>query len=115
MSRFEDLRGRGKALADRATEAFRGSATDLTDQAIKAAVDQGLRILSVASDQVREKNPAGPPVTLGVGVGLGLFYLEMHVQATPGGPTTEPTLALRPAPVAPEADKPIQESDHELL
>jgi hypothetical protein len=50
-----------------------------------------------------------------VGVGLGLFYLEMHVQATPGGPTTEPTLALRAAPVAPEANKPIQESDHELL
>ncbi|WP_435008548.1 hypothetical protein P12x_005755 [Tundrisphaera lichenicola] len=78
----------GGKLADSALKHARGRASSMTDQAIRAAVDQAARVLEVAADQVRSRGAGPLPVQLGVILNIGLINLEMKVIVPPEtGPT----------------------------
>ncbi len=94
---FANWRQKSRALADQAIEAFKGQAAGVTDQAVRGAVDQALRVLSVAVDQVKTKEPPPPSVSIGVGMSLGVFYLEMQVHVPEGGPPGELAAKLKQA------------------
>jgi hypothetical protein len=82
---FSSWRQKSKDLADQAVDAFRGQAAGVTDQAVRGAVDQGLRVLSIAVERVKSKEPPPPDVSIGVGMSLGVFYLEMSVKVPKDG------------------------------
>ncbi|WP_145276245.1 hypothetical protein [Tautonia plasticadhaerens] len=92
---FTNWRQKSKELADQAVEAVRGQTAGVTDQAVRGAVDQALRVLSIAVEQVKAKEPAPPDVSIGVGMSLGLFYLEMHVQVPKDGEPSDLAAALK--------------------
>jgi hypothetical protein len=91
--RFGRIPGFGGRIADAALRRARGKASSMTDQAVRAAVDQAVRVLEVAADQVRARGAGPSPVQLGVILNIGLIHLEMKV------------VVPADAPPAPEAQK----------
>lgn len=60
----------GKKVADQVANITDGKAEEVTEEAIKSAVDQALDILQVAGERVRAKNMNAERVTLEAGVGV---------------------------------------------
>jgi hypothetical protein len=75
----------------------RGRASSMTDQAIRAAVDQGARVLEVAAEQVRSRGVGASPVELGVTLSMGLVELNMRTIVAADAPTSEPSGQIEPA------------------
>jgi hypothetical protein len=97
LKRMKDL---GGTLSDKAAKAaggmvasigegvgnLAGTASDVamgaTDKTIRAAVDQLCNVLQIAVEQVRQRPPPAPRVTLSASVGLGATALQMQVVLT---------------------------------
>jgi hypothetical protein len=95
--KFKPLPGLGGRLADAALKQARGKASSMTDQAVRAAVDQAARVLEVAAEQVRARGAGPSPVQLGVILNIGLVHLEMKVVV----PADVPPIPETPTPALP--------------
>ena len=76
----------GRRIADGTLRRARGKASSMTDQAIRAAVDQGIRALDVATEQVRLRGSSVEPIELGVTLRMGLVELHMKTIVPAPGP-----------------------------
>lgn len=68
----------GAKVAHQVSKVTDGKVEEITEEAIKTAVDQALDILEVAGEKVREKDMDAERVKLQVGVGVsGIAHLRI--------------------------------------
>ena len=60
----------GKKVANRVSNITEGKAEELTEEAIRGAVDRAIDVLQIAGEKVREKNIDGERINLEVSVNV---------------------------------------------
>lgn len=86
---LESLQKLGKQVADKATQTAQGTASGLSEKAVRAAVDQTINVIQIAAQQVKKRNVPAKTVKLGANVTIGIIQLSMNIDMPTEGEPEE--------------------------
>ena len=79
MMNLSNLQQLSKQAFDKAVQVSQEHGSALTEQAIRASVDQAIGVIQIAAQQVKERNLPVSKVSLGTQVSIGIIQLNMNV------------------------------------